>query len=63
MPSPDMVGREKACYGQDDGYADSDIWCIVAFGDVSVVIRGPSSGSDPSPVGEGYRIGKNMGGV
>ncbi len=33
----------------------------MAFGDVSVVIRGPSSCYDPVPVGEGYRVGWNVG--
>ncbi len=37
------------------------MWGVVAFADVSVVIRGPSSHSDPIPVGEGYRVGKNLG--
>ena len=45
----------------DDGYADSDMWDVVAVANVRVVIRGPSSCSDPIPVGEGYRVGKKVG--
>ncbi len=47
-------------YGQDDGYADIAMWCVVAFGDERGV-RGPSCYHDPIPVGEGYRVGKNLG--